>query len=56
METTKTQLVKQRTALEIKIAEVKEKAKNREEVERERMERIKKLGSGTAMKSLEERN
>ncbi len=50
LETTKAQLVKQRKTLETKIAEVEGKAKNREEVERERMERIKKLGSGTAIK------
>jgi hypothetical protein len=36
--------------VENKIAEVKEKAKRREEVERERLERRRKLGSGTAMK------
>lgn len=39
----------QRAMLENKIAEVKEKANKREELERGRMEKIKKLGSGTAM-------
>ncbi|ERF73056.1 hypothetical protein EPUS_09226 [Endocarpon pusillum Z07020] len=50
LETTKVQLAMQRAALENKIAEVKEKANRREELERVRMEKMKKLGSGTAVK------
>ncbi|KAF7504935.1 hypothetical protein GJ744_001582 [Endocarpon pusillum] len=50
LETTRVHLVMQRAALEKKIAEVKEKANRREELEKARMEKIKKLGSGTAVK------
>lgn len=41
--------MKQREQVENKIAEVREKAKKREEVERERMERRKKLAEAVAM-------
>jgi hypothetical protein len=50
LESARGQLVRQRGLVENKIAEVKEKAKRREEVERERLERRRKLGSGAAMK------
>jgi hypothetical protein len=50
LESARGQLVRQRGLVENKIAEVKEKAKRREEVETERLERRRKLGSGAAMK------
>lgn len=50
LESTKTQLLRQRQTLADKIVEVKDKAKKREDLERERVERRKKLADATAMK------
>ena len=46
LESTKNHLLKQRVQLDNKIAEVMDKAKKREEVDRERMQRREQLGHG----------